>query len=359
MSLHELKLLFDTKINKINDSKALEALRIEFIGKNGLLTEQMKKIGLLPVEEKKTFGAEVNKIRDEITSKIEEFKRVIESKELEERLLNEAIDITLPARSSNVARIHPISKVIYDLKAIFSHLGFEVASGAEIEDEWHNFTALNVDENHPARQMQDTFYLEDRDISSLAFNKDTYTPNERFVLRTHTSSMQIRYMKSNKPPIKMISLGKVYRSDFDATHTPMFHQIEGLYIDKNIDMGHLKGCLKEFLRLFFEINDAPIRLRPSFFPFTEPSAEVDVKCDRSDKNSIKFGTGEDWLEILGAGMVHPNVLKNVGIDPDEYQGFAFGAGIERLAMLKYNIPDLRKFFDGDIRWLKHYGFLGY
>ena len=236
----------------INDSKSLEALRVEFIGKSGLLTEQMKKIGSLPIEEKKAFGAEVNKIRDELTAKIEEVKNIVAAKELEARLLNESIDITLPARNNGVAKIHPMTKVFFDLKAIFSHLGFEVASGPEIEDEWHNFTSLNVDENHPARQMQDTFYLEARDASSLAFNQDTYTPNERFVLRTHTSSMQIRYMKNNKPPIKMISLGKVYRSDFDATHTPMFHQIEGLYIDKNIDMGHLKGCLEEFLRLFFD-----------------------------------------------------------------------------------------------------------
>jgi phenylalanyl-tRNA synthetase alpha chain len=224
---------------------------------------------------------------------------------------------------------------------------FELDEGPEIEDDWHNFTALNFPPGHPAREMHDTFYLpDDPDEKGEAAKK---------LLRTHTSTVQIRHMVGKKPPFKMVCMGRVYRSDYDMTHTPVFHQMEGLVIDKNINMGHLKGCLMDFLRAFFEIDDLPVRFRPSFFPFTEPSAEVDIGCSR-DNGELKIGGGDKWLEILGSGMVHPNVLKNVGVDPDEYQGFAFGMGVERLAMLKYGIPDLRTFFDSDLRWLDHYGF---
>lgn len=337
-SIAILKKSFEDKLEKLNSIKDLEAMRIEFMGKNGKVQECMQVIGSLPPEERKEFGAKVNELKDFIKNELESRRSLFEKLELEKKLADEVIDVTLPARHYQTGKIHPISKTIEDLKSIFKELGFSCIEGNEIEDEWHNFSALNIPDHHPARQSHDTFYLEDGKL-----------------LRTHTSNMQIRYMLANKPPYRIVSIGKVYRSDYDATHSPMFHQIECLYIDKGINMSHLKWCLETFLKMFFGLDKLPIRLRPNFFPFTEPSAEVDIRCDRQSKSEIKIGEGNDWIELLGSGMVHPNVLRNVGVDPEEYQGFAFGAGIERLAMLKYNIPDLRTMFEGNIRWLKHFG----
>jgi len=338
-SLQEIQQAFQTKLSGVTNVESLEGLRVEFLGKNGILTSQTKRIVELPVEERKSFGASVNQVKNILELAVEEYKARLESAELEQKISTENIDVTLPGRKLEIGKLNPITKVIDDLKEIFAHLGFECETGPDIEDDWHNFTALNIPESHPARQMHDTFYVDGGKM-----------------LRSHTSNVQIRKMTGQKPPFRFIAIGKVYRSEYDATHTPMFHQLEGVYVDKAVNMGHLKGCLENFLRLFFKVDNAPIRLRPSHFPFTEPSAEVDVQCDRTNKNEMKVGTGNDWLEILGAGMIHPNVLRNCGIDPEEYQGFAFGAGIERLAMLKYNISDLRKFFEADVRWMKHYGF---
>ena len=338
--LENLQLLFSQKIAKVDDLQVLEALRVEFLGKEGHFNHQMKQMSSLALEEKKAFGAKVNVLKTIVTDEIAKLKNQLDEKALNERLLKEVIDVTLAPREYEVGKLHPISKVIEEIREIFGQLGFEFAEGPEIETEWYNFTALNIPESHPARQMHDTFYLE----------------KDGLLLRTHTSNVQIRMLENGKPPFKLVSVGKVYRSDFDATHSPMFHQIECVYIDKDIHMGHLKGCMESFLKAFFNLEEVPMRLRPNHFPFTEPSAEIDIKCDRSNKKEIKIGKGNDWMEILGCGMIHPNVLKNAGIDPDEYQGFAFGVGIERLAMLKYNVPDLRSFFESDIRWLKHYGF---
>lgn len=321
----------------------LEQVRVEQLGKKGIISLQLQKLGQLPPEERKEFGALINKVKVAVSDAIDAKKLQLESAELDKRLLTEKIDVTLPVRFARKGSIHPISQVIDECIAIFANQGFKVEEGIEIEDDFHNFTALNIPENHPARQMQDTFYM------------PASGNGEKLVLRTHTSSVQIRHMENGKPPFKFIAPGRVYRSDYDMTHTPMFHQIEGLYVDKDVNMGHLKGCLHNFLKAFFELDEVPLRFRPSFFPFTEPSAEVDIGCSRKN-GELKIGGGSDWLEILGCGMVHPNVLKNVGINPDEYQGFAFGLGIERLAMLKYGIPDLRNFFDSDIKWLEHYGF---
>jgi len=262
--------------------------------------------------------------------------------DLDKRLMSEQIDVTLPAAHEETGYVHPISQTIDEIVGIFGEMGFTVAEGPDIEDDWHNFTALNIPLDHPARQEHDTFYMPGED-------------GKRKVLRTHTSPVQIRTMTDQEPPIRIIVPGRTYRSDYDATHSPMFHQVEGLVIDKTSHMGHLKGCLIEFCRAFFEVDDLPVRFRPSYFPFTEPSAEVDIGCTR-EGGEFKIGHGDDWLEILGSGMVNPNVLSNCGIDPNEYQGFAFGLGVERVAMLKYGIPDLRTFFESDLRWLRHYGF---
>lgn len=323
--------------------EALEQIRIQYLGKNGSITSQMKQLGTLVPEDRKTFGAAVNTVKQAVSAALEARKEQLETLALQARLAQETVDITLPCRHTPKGSIHPITQATQEIIAILANMGFAVAEGPSIEDDYHNFTALNIPENHPARQMHDTFYLPDNPDGS------------KVVLRTHTSPVQIRTMKSGKPPYRIIAPGRTYRSDSDMTHTPMFHQVEGLFIDKNIHMGHLKGCIIEFIRAFFEIDNVPVRFRPSFFPFTEPSAEVDIGCSRAG-GELKIGAGKDWLEVLGCGMVHPNVLKNVGIDPEEYQGFAFGLGIERLAMLKYGIPDLRTFFDSDIRWLTHYGF---
>ena len=325
-------------IGSVSTPDALETLRVQYLGKSGLVTEQMKKLGSLPPEEKKTFGAEVNVLKTKIAEAIEQKKLQLDKAGLEARLASEKIDVTQPIRPEREGKIHPISQVLEEMTAIFATMGFAMEDGPDIEDDWHNFTALNTPPNHPARAMQDTFYL----------------PNN-YVLRTQTSAVQIRSMMNNTPPFKFIAGGRVYRSDWDMTHSPMFHQMEGVYVDKGIHMGHLKGCISQFLKAFFGLEQVPLRFRPSFFPFTEPSAEVDIGCKKS-KESLEIGKGSDWLEILGCGMIHPEVLKNVGLDPNEWQGFAFGMGVERLAMLKYGIPDLRAFYETDLRWLKNYGF---
>ncbi|MSO64190.1 MAG: phenylalanine--tRNA ligase subunit alpha [Alphaproteobacteria bacterium] len=327
-----------------NDLAALEQLRVAALGKKGAITEQLKGLAALPVDERRAAGARLNLLKDNVTIALEARRRALHDRQLEASLAEERIDVTLPARRDPVGRLHPVSQVTDELVAIFADMGFTVADGPDIESDWHNFTALNMPPNHPARQMHDTFYL------------PADGSGERKVLRTHTSPVQVRTMMAGPPPYRVIIPGRTYRSDSDMTHTPMFHQVEGLVIDRDIHMGHLKGCLLEFSRAFFEVETLKLRFRPSHFPFTEPSAEVDVGCSRKG-GELKIGEGEDWLEILGCGMVHPKVLENCGVDSTTFQGFAFGMGIDRIAMLKYGIPDLRSFFDGDLRWLKHYGFV--
>lgn len=345
--LKELETGLLAQITAAADLKALDEIRVSILGKKGMITEKMKTLGSLPLEEKIAAGKSLNLIKSAVEKAIDTKKQELETAELNRKLANERVDVTLPVRPEIQGRIHPVSKIYEEVVAIFGQMGFEVAEGPDIEDQFHNFNALNMPANHPARQMQDTFYIA---------NPDSADFDDSFVVRTHTSGMQIRTMESKKPPIRIIAPGRTYRSDYDATHTPMFHQVEGLVIDKTTTMAHLKGCLYDFVKAFFEIDDIKVRYRPSYFPFTEPSAEMDIGC-RKGKGELKIGEGDDWLEILGCGMVHPNVLRAGGIDPDEYQGFAFGVGIDRLAMLKYGIPDLRTFFESDLRWLKHYGFV--
>lgn len=334
-------------ISAANDLKSLEEARITALGKKGRITDLMKSLGQMDAEERKNFGAAVNMLKDDIAALIEKQEAGLKKQAMAERLSKETVDVTLPIRPSAKGAIHPVTQTMDELISIFGSMGFELDEGPDIEDDFHNFTALNFPLGHPAREMHDTFYLpEDGDEKGEAAKK---------LLRTHTSTVQIRHMLGRKPPFKMICMGRVYRSDYDMTHTPVFHQIEGLVIDKAVNMGHLKGCLKDFLSAYFEVSDLPVRMRPSFFPFTEPSTEIDIGCSRVN-GELKIGGGDKWLEILGAGMVHPNVLKHCGVDPQEYQGFAFGMGIERIAMLKYGIPDLRTFFESDVRWLNHYGF---
>ena len=332
---------FKALIKDVRNGNEVEEIRIKFLGKNGLMTAQAKKIATVSNEIRREFGQKVNEIKAKIAGEIEEIKASLSEAKLEAKLQKESIDVTLPGREFTRGRIHPITQTIKLIKGIFYCMGFEHVVGPDVDNEWNNFTALNIPENHPARQMHDTFYLEG---------------HEKLLLRTHTSTVQIRHMMNNKPPLKIFSTGKVYRSDYDATHTPMFHQLECLVVDENCSMQSLRACIETFLRLFFKFDNIPMRFRTSYFPFTEPSFEVDIKCDRSKKGIIKVGVGDDWLEILGCGMVNKKVLDNVGIDSSKYRGFAFGVGIERLAMLKYNIADLRSFFEGDIRWLSHYGF---
>ncbi|MCC7428156.1 MAG: phenylalanine--tRNA ligase subunit alpha [Alphaproteobacteria bacterium] len=330
------------------DMAGLEAVRVAVLGRNGRLTALLKGLGAVPAEQRKERGGALNLLKDEVAALIEARKAVLESHALDARLKAERVDVTLPARPSPEGLIHPISRTIEELVQIFGAQGFSVAEGPDIEDDWKNFTALNIPEDHPARQEHDTFYLPRR----LPGGPQQGT---RMVLRTHTSPVQIRAMLGSKPPLRVICPGRTYRSDHDATHSPMFHQVEGLVIDRDITMAHLKGCLVDFLRAYFGVEDLPVRFRPSFFPFTEPSAEVDIGCSRKD-GQLVIGAGQDWLEILGCGMVHPRVLAAGGIDPNEWQGFAFGMGLERITMLKYGLPDLRPFFESDIRWLRHYGF---
>jgi phenylalanyl-tRNA synthetase alpha chain len=323
---------------------ALEQVRIGALGRKGSITELMKGLGALAPEARREQGAALNRLKNDVEAALAAAAGRLEDEALNLRLKTERIDVTLPVKGDETGRIHPISQTLDEVVAIFGEMGFTVAEGPHIEDDYHNFTALNIPPEHPARQEQDTFYLAGAN------------PAERKLLRTHTSPVQIRTMKAQKPPLRIIVPGRTFRSDHDATHSPMFHQVEGLVIDRATHMGHLKGCLIEFCRAFFDIEHLPVRFRPSYFPFTEPSAEVDIGCSR-EGGGLKIGAGGDWLEILGSGMVHPKVLANCGLDPDVYQGFAFGMGIERIAMLKYGIPDLRTFFDSDLRWLRHYGFL--
>ena len=370
MSLDEITNRALAALAAASSTKTLEELRVSILGKSGELTAQLKTLGALPPEERKEKGAEVNRAKDQITAALEAKKATLEIAELNARLASETIDVTLPATPRAHGSIHPITQVTEELIAIFADFGFSVAEGPEIEDDFHNFSALNIPESHPARQMHDTFYLkgvasgqwpvaskeeEFSQESSPAIGHWPLATPQHAVLRTHTSPVQVRTMMSAPPPIRIIAPGTTYRSDSDMTHTPMFHQIEGLVIEKNIHMGHLKGLLHDALAAFFGLEKVPMRFRASFFPFTEPSAEVDIGCKRG-RDALVIGEGSDWLEVAGCGMVHPNVLRNCGLDPNEWQGFAFGCGIERLAMLKYNIPDLRTMFAGDMRWLQHYGF---
>jgi phenylalanyl-tRNA synthetase alpha chain len=332
-------------ISAAADEAALEAIRIAVLGKSGSISALLKSLGTMTPDDRKEKGPLINGLRDSVTEALASRRAVLRDAALEIRLASESIDVTLPVRPSAAARgrIHPISQVIDELTVIFGDMGFAVAEGPDIETDFFNFTALNFPVGHPAREMHDTFF----------FNPDE--KGERKLLRTHTSPVQIRTMMSQKPPIRVIIPGRTYRCDSDQTHTPMFHQVEGLVIDKGSHMGHLKWILAEFCKAFFEVDDVKMRFRPSFFPFTEPSVEVDIQCSRKG-GEIRFGEGEDWLEILGCGMVHPNVIRHCGLDPDEYQGFAWGMGIDRIAMLKYGMPDLRPFFEADVRWLSHYGF---
>ena len=324
---------------------AIEAVRVKALGKAGQVTALLKTMGSLSPEERQTRGPEIHGLREIVTNALADRKNALELAALEARLASEQIDVTLPVSTGLQGLIHPISQVMDELAEIFADLGFAVATGPEIEDDWHNFTALNIPESHPARAMHDTFY----------FPEDERHAGKRMLLRTHTSPVQIRTMASSPPPIRIIAPGRTYRSDSDATHTPMFHQVEGLVIDRGIHMGHLKWTLETFVKAFFEVDDVVLRMRPSYFPFTEPSAEVDVGCSWAG-GKLSIGGSESWLEILGSGMVHPRVIEACGLDPNEWQGFAFGCGIDRLAMLKYGMTDLRAFFDADLRWLKHYGF---
>ncbi len=323
---------------------ALEQVRIQALGKKGAITQRMKTLGGLDPEARKTAGQDLNRVKDEIAAAIEARKTALEEAELEARLAHESVDVSLPARPAEIGRIHPISQTVDEMVAIFGEMGFSVAEGPHIEDDFHNFTALNIPPEHPARQEHDTFYLPGG------------PDGERKVLRTHTSPVQIRTMQATEPPIRIVVPGRTFRADSDATHSPMFHQVEGLVVDETTHMGHLKGTLVEFCRAIFGVEDLPVRFRPSYFPVTEPSAEVDIGCSRAG-GQLKIGAGDDWLEILGCGMVHPKVLENCGIDSTRYQGYAFGMGVERIAMLKYGIPDLRTFFESDLRWLRHYGFV--
>ena len=330
-------------INAASATDDLEIVRVQALGKKGSITQLMKTLGSMEPEERKQAGQAINALKDEVADAIETRKAALQGAELDLRLMAEKIDVTLPVRTEGEGCIHPISQVIEEMTAIFCEMGFTVAEGPDIEEDWYNFTALNIPPEHPARQEHDTFYLPGE--------KDGH----RKLLRTHTSPVQIHTMQDKEPPIRIIVPGRTYRCDYDATHSPMFHQIEGLVIDEATHMGHLKGCVIDFCRAMFQVDDLPVRFRPSYFPFTEPSAEVDIGCTRAG-GEFRIGHGEDWLEILGCGMVNPKVLENCGIDSTKYQGFAFGMGVERIAMLKYGIPDLRTFFESDLRWLRHYGF---
>ena len=331
---------FKQKINSVKSKEDLQNLKTEFFGKSGEITNQFKSLASIEANKRKEFASSLNKLKDSLTSQLEKKFLDLEKLEVNEKLKDEKLDVTLPVRSFQSGKIHPVSQVIDEISSIFSEIGFSVAEGPDVETEYNNFTALNTPEDHPARDMHDTFYLDE---------------DKKILLRTHTSPVQIRTMLSEKPPFKIIVPGRTYRCDSDQTHAPMFHQLEGLHIDKNITMSHLKGCLDYFIKEFFEDKNVKMRFRPSHFPFTEPSAEVDIGY-RIEGEKIIIGEGDKWLEILGCGMVHPNVLKNVKVDTKKYQGYAFGIGIDRLAMLKYGINDLRAFFETDYRWLNHFGF---
>ena len=342
-NIDDLKQELARTVAEAGDLKTLEAIRIDALGKKGRITALMKDLGAMDPDARREAGQALNVLKTEVAAAIDVRKGALEDAELESRLAADRIDVTLSPRPETDGRLHPISQTYDEVVAIFAEMGFEVAEGPDIEEDFYNFTALNIPPEHPARQMHDTFYLPEKEDGS------------RLLLRTHTSPVQIRTMLSSKPPIRILAPGRTYRSDSDMTHTPMFHQFEGLVIDKATHMGHLKGCLLDFCKAYFEVDELPMRFRPSYFPFTEPSAEVDIGCSRQG-GELRIGAGDDWLEILGCGMVHPKVLEYCNLDPAEYQGFAFGMGLERIAMLKYGIPDLRTFFDSDLRWLRHYGF---
>jgi len=336
----KIKVEYLGKLSSDLNLESVNHIKTELFGKNGAISNLFKKLGSIPSDERKKFSSDLNFIKEELQEKINNKLQEIGIKEINSKLENEKVDVTLPERDINQGKIHPVSQVIDEISSIFSEIGFSVEEGPDVENEHYNFTALNTPDDHPARDMHDTFYLDN---------------NKKLLLRTHTSPVQIRTMLKGKPPFKIIAPGRTYRSDSDQTHSPMFHQVEGLHIDKNINMGHLKGCLNYFIKEFFEVDKIQMRFRPSHFPFTEPSAEVDIGYELRD-GKIIIGEGDKWLEILGCGMVHPNVLKNVNVNPDKYQGYAFGIGIDRLGMLKYGINDLRAFFETDYRWLNHFGF---
>ena len=341
--MSDIKKIKEEFLNKLQGNLSLpevNQIRSDLFGKNGLISIEFKKIGQINESERKKFASDLNEIKNTLQNQIDNKINKIEEFEINEKLNKEKIDVTLPSRPYLKGKIHPVSQTIDEISSIFSEIGFSVEEGPDVENEYNNFTALNTPDNHPARDMHDTFYLDDK---------------KQKLLRTHTSPVQIRTMLKDKPPFKIIAPGRTYRSDSDQTHAPMFHQVEGLHIDKNINMGHLKGCLHYFIKEFFEVDKIKMRFRPSHFPFTEPSAEVDIGYEIKD-GKIIIGEGDKWLEILGCGMVHPNVLKNVNVDSKIYQGYAFGIGIDRLAMLKYGINDLRAFFECDYRWLNHFGF---
>ncbi len=341
----DLRTKYLSLIAEAQDAAVLEDLRVQAVGKKGEISLQMRELGKMTPEQRQEAGPMLNALKNEINSALAAKKEALEDAVLNERLRTEWLDVTLPSRVRPAGTLHPISQVWEEVTAIFADMGFSVAEGPQIESDWYNFDALNIPGHHPARAEMDTFYTHRAE-------GDDRPPH---VLRTHTSPVQIRSMEANGAPIRVICPGRVYRADYDQTHTPMFHQVEGLALDKNISMANLKWVLEEFVKAFFEVDDVELRFRASHFPFTEPSAEVDIRCSW-EGGTLKVGEGDDWLEILGSGMVHPKVIAAGGIDPDVYQGFAFGVGIDRIAMLKYGIPDLRAFFDSDLRWLRHYGF---
>jgi phenylalanyl-tRNA synthetase alpha chain len=331
------------QLDAASDETALESLRVSALGKKGSVSDLLKGMGTMSPEERLVFGPQINGLKQRLSDAISTKKEAMAVAALDARLLAERIDVTLPSKPALTGRIHPIMQVMEEVQTIFADMGFAIAEGPDVETDFNNFTALNFPEKHPARDMHDTFFFHPQE------------DGVRKLLRTHTSPVQVRTMVSQKPPIRIVAPGRTFRCDSDQTHTPMFHQIEGLVIEEGVHMGHLKGVLMDFMRAFFEIDDVDVRFRPHHFPFTEPSAEMDVRCDHSG-GALRIGTGSDWLEILGCGMVHPNVLASCGIDPNVHQGFAFGMGIDRLAMLKYGIPDLRDMFAADVRWLDHFGF---
>ncbi|MGZ0018658.1 phenylalanine--tRNA ligase subunit alpha [Nitrosomonas sp. wSCUT-2] len=324
-------------MNSIEDAVELENVKARYLGKSGILTDLLKGLGKIPAEQRPMMGSLINEAKNRLETTLKLRREAIQAKALEAKLTEEALDVTLPGRGSGVGSLHPVTQTLLRIETLFHSIGFDVASGPEIETDFYNFTALNIPENHPARAMHDTFYIENGDL-----------------LRTHTSPVQIHYMQNNKPPIKVIAPGRVYRCDSDVTHTPMFHQVEGLWIDENANFSSLKGVLADFMAHFFEQEDLPVRFRPSFFPFTEPSAEMDIGCVICNGKGCRVCSHTGWLEVLGCGMVHPNVLKHVGIDSEQYIGFAFGMGVERLTMLRYGVNDLRLFFENDLRFLKQF-----
>ncbi|MBL4918760.1 phenylalanine--tRNA ligase subunit alpha [Szabonella alba] len=344
-ALDELRGKYITAVSAAEGEAALEEVRLAALGKKGEISLMMRELGKMDPTERQSFGAALNRLKDEIDTALKARKTALADAALDARLKSEWLDVTLPGRPRALGSIHPVSQVMEELSAIFADLGFAVAEGPQVESDWYNFDALNIPPEHPARQEHDTFFM----------HRAAGDDRPPHVLRTHTSPVQVRAMLERGAPIRVIAPGRVYRMDMDQTHSPMFHQLEGLAIDRDITMANLKWVLEEFCRAFFEVDKVELRFRASHFPFTEPSAEVDIRCSWAG-GQLRIGEGDSWMEILGSGMVHPHVLRSGGIDPDEWQGFAFGMGIDRLAMLKYGIPDLRAFFESDLRWLRHYGF---